>query len=696
MPERPYLSVVVTARNDDHGGNLLGRMQTFLNGWIGQCKKYGLSSELIIVEWNPPADRPLLTKALRYPPDLGPCSVRFIEVPQEVHQRYRHAQALPLYQMIAKNVGIRRARGEFVLATNIDILFSNELVRFTAEGRLRAGRMYRVDRYDVMSGVPVDGSVDEQLAYCHSHLLRINAREGTYRLTPDGRRTLEAQDVAEPESGVSFSRGWFPVERYSQAEVFRWVENNAEVLVRNPQNPPPPLHFDIEAGPGVGHGPFQLQIVDADGVVQDRARIDRAARITVHFPSDGQTRRMFRFRVIGGGIPVSHDPRILNFRVFRCMWGKAAEIGTAGTYRLEVGPPLYMVESTMRRVALKLAKAYRFYLEAGGLWKGARAAAGYYVRSKKLAVKLGEKDDIFEHGAGIWPGSQWYPPEHHLGETFRWVRKDAQLFVRSPKGRNLVLVVEPGPGVGHGSFELLLRDKDGNVVARAVVERLRVLELQLPLRSSGTQMFWLTLEGGDLSAVRDPRILNFRVFWCGWSKSAAANDVHDETGANLTASSDAPEGSTEEIEALNCSMPAFLHTNGCGDFTLMARQHWFDLRGYPEFDLFSMNVDSVLCYSAHHAGVREEILTEPKQIYHIEHQTGSGWTPEGQAQLYARLAGKGLPVLDYRQVVDWAGQMRRLNSPMIFNRENWGLADLDLTETVLPSAPTRIVDSRIS
>ena len=116
----------------------------------------------------------------------------------------------------------------------------------------------------------------------------------------------------------------------------------------------------------------------------------------------------------------------------------------------------------------------------------------------------------------------------------------------------------------------------------------------------------------------------------------------------------------------------------------MARQHWFDVRGYPEFDLFSMNLDSVLCYSAHYAGFREEILSEPMQIYHIEHQTGSGWTPEGQAQLYTRLAAKGLPVINYREVVDWAAQMRRLNSPMIFNRENWGLADLDLSETTLP------------
>lgn len=63
----------------------------------------------------------------------------------------------------------------------------------------------------------------------------------------------------------------------------------------------------------------------------------------------------------------------------------------------------------------------------------------------------------------------------------------------------------------------------------------------------------------------------------------------------------------------------------------------------------------------------------------------SGWTPEGQAQLYARLEAKGLPVIDYREVVDWAAQMRRLNSPMIFKRENWGLAELDLGETILPS-----------
>ena len=60
-------------------------------------------------------------------------------MPSELHARYPHGDALPLYQMIAKNVGIRRARGQFVLATNIDILFSNELASISRRADWSAG-----------------------------------------------------------------------------------------------------------------------------------------------------------------------------------------------------------------------------------------------------------------------------------------------------------------------------------------------------------------------------------------------------------------------------------------------------------------------------------------------------------------------------------------------------------------------------
>src|SRR5437762_13916644 len=90
--EEPLLSVVVTSRNDDHGGSLLRRMQTFVNCLVGQCKRHRLSAELVVVEWNPPADRPRLARALRWPADTGPCSVRVVEVPAGLHRRFKHAE----------------------------------------------------------------------------------------------------------------------------------------------------------------------------------------------------------------------------------------------------------------------------------------------------------------------------------------------------------------------------------------------------------------------------------------------------------------------------------------------------------------------------------------------------------------------------------------------------------------------------
>jgi hypothetical protein len=133
--------------------------------------------------------------------------------------------------------------------------------------------------------------------------------------------------------------------------------------------------------------------------------------------------------------------------------------------------------------------------------------------------------------------------------------------------------------------------------------------------------------------------------------------------------------------------PAFLHTNACGDFTLLAREHWLDLRGYPEFDVFSMNLDSVFCFAAHYGGAPEQMLHDPLRIYHIEHGSGSGWTPEGQAKLFERIAAKGLSFVPNDQVLAWAAQMNRLDSPMIFNHEDWGLSRFSLQETLLSGPP---------
>ena len=113
--ERPYPSVVAAARNDDHGGNLPRLLQTFLNALVAQAHRHRVPVELVPVEWNPPPEKVPLAQALRWPADSAPRRVRIITVPPEVYLRRWLAEVLPLFQMIARNVGIRRAKGEFIL-----------------------------------------------------------------------------------------------------------------------------------------------------------------------------------------------------------------------------------------------------------------------------------------------------------------------------------------------------------------------------------------------------------------------------------------------------------------------------------------------------------------------------------------------------------------------------------------------------
>jgi hypothetical protein len=577
MAAEPYLSVVVAARNDDHGGNFLRRIQIFVAGWIAQSQRHGLSSELIVVEWNPPPDKPRLSEVLQWPPDFGPCEVRFVEVPPELHQRYAHADALPLYQMIAKNVGIRRARGQFVLATNIDILFSDELMAFLARKELEQGRMYRIDRLDVMSDVPVEAGIDNQLAYCRSHLLRVNSREGTFPLTPDGRRTLTKRDIAAPDSGLRFGAGWFPVEQHSDKELFRWADNNAEIDLVLPEVPRPVLRLELEPGPGMGQLPLYMTVLEGNRLIEAGPIEDRS-ELEIAFPPGPPERRLI-LRVRHGGKTVPHDPRVLNFRVFSCTWERSLR-ATRLPRQSPSSPSSPGSSITVRVEAIPVGLTKRLAV----LWRQLQA----------LIARISESGPLMT----------------------------VTVPVSIPLKRAAAYYVE------RGGISGMLRNGFKSKQSR-------------PLSKTPT------------------------------APTDAETDIHEL----------AAPPATGPVSRLHTTPVSHLHTNGCGDFTLAAREHWFDLRAYPELDLFSMNIDSIFCYAAHHGGAVEHILSEPMRIYHIEHATGSGWTQEGQEQLFARIAAKGLTFVSYSDIIGWAAQMSRLKATMIFNRDNWGLAEFNLTET---------------
>jgi len=172
----PYLSIIITSRNDEHGGNTLPRMQVSLSGLLEQLEKHKIESELILVEWNPPPDKPPLRHILKWPAQLKYCTVRNIIVPQTIHQRYDYSDKTPMNAVVAVNCGIKRARGEFILPGVIDLLYPDELVAFIAKKNLNKNERYRVDRCDVDRSVIRFQTLREQLDFCRNNIIRINAQ----------------------------------------------------------------------------------------------------------------------------------------------------------------------------------------------------------------------------------------------------------------------------------------------------------------------------------------------------------------------------------------------------------------------------------------------------------------------------------------------------------------------------------------
>ena len=168
----PTLSIVAASRNDAHGGDIGKRMRFFVNGLLHQTRRAGLDAELIVVEWNPPERTPRLHEVLPRPTTGDMLRVRTVTVPAALHQRFRHGDAIPLYQMVAKNVGIRRSRAERILCTNVDLIFSDALADFLAQGPFDPHAFYRANRCDVPDAIDPVWDVPTQLDFCSRNVLR--------------------------------------------------------------------------------------------------------------------------------------------------------------------------------------------------------------------------------------------------------------------------------------------------------------------------------------------------------------------------------------------------------------------------------------------------------------------------------------------------------------------------------------------
>lgn len=171
------LSVVVASRNDDHGGDLVERTQAFVDLLHAQALRHCIEVELILVEWNAPDDRPYMHTLLCWPPSTALWSAVTIIVGADVHEELTADARLRFVQFWAKNVGIRQARHGWILCTNPDVIFSDDLCEALTKIKGSRRTIFGTHRLDMDVGidqVPAGGTLEDLLPWCEEHVIRRN------------------------------------------------------------------------------------------------------------------------------------------------------------------------------------------------------------------------------------------------------------------------------------------------------------------------------------------------------------------------------------------------------------------------------------------------------------------------------------------------------------------------------------------
>lgn len=148
----PAVSIVITARHDNYGGPYTERIIAPLGFNCERLREASVDYEVVLVEWDPIPDRPLLSELIPAHLPQFASAIRRIVVAPEYQRALTQNPKAGYFEYIAKNVGIRRAAAPFILVTNVDVLLGRDVVRALASG-VAAGTIHRAARIDIKLGI---------------------------------------------------------------------------------------------------------------------------------------------------------------------------------------------------------------------------------------------------------------------------------------------------------------------------------------------------------------------------------------------------------------------------------------------------------------------------------------------------------------------------------------------------------------
>jgi hypothetical protein len=140
-------------------------MQVFVEQFCNGAIYSRAAVELVLVEYNPPYDKPRIRDAIAWPRACGESEIVVVTYPRKFHWPLPLSEKFPMFEYRAKNAGIRRARGQWVLSTNPDNIFSPAVWTWFAHFDVHANRdvFYRLDRIDSKSKIPAGRTLEEAM-----------------------------------------------------------------------------------------------------------------------------------------------------------------------------------------------------------------------------------------------------------------------------------------------------------------------------------------------------------------------------------------------------------------------------------------------------------------------------------------------------------------------------------------------------
>ena len=146
----PDLSMVWATRDDDYANGVNVRLVRSIESAQHHAKRLGIRLECIVVDWNSPRSGDVARLLI----ENGVSNAKVIRANGEAVKQFVELAQREFVEYAAKNIGLRRARGEQIACLNPDVTLSSRLFSSMLDRPYLENSFLRADRTDY-SPLPV-------------------------------------------------------------------------------------------------------------------------------------------------------------------------------------------------------------------------------------------------------------------------------------------------------------------------------------------------------------------------------------------------------------------------------------------------------------------------------------------------------------------------------------------------------------